>query len=124
MPEHPADNPPSVIDLGRITAEGVHINIAPVVIATTEDKLKLALHERQRIFRSREAWIAPLGILLSIVTTLLTTDFRMFLLAAAVWEAIFFISAIAAFLWLIYTLWQCSKSQSIDEFIHYIKRTE
>jgi hypothetical protein len=122
MAEQPPDNSPSVIDLGRITADAVHINVAPVVIVTTEDKVKLALHERQEMFLGRDAWIAPLGIFLTILLALLTTDFRRFLLAAHVWEAIFYISGGAAFLWLLLVLCKRPRNQSIDEFIQSIKR--
>ncbi len=97
MTETTKDSKNRVIDLGRITADEVSINTGTKVIATTEDKLKLALLERQAILVGRDAWIAPLGIFISILLATITTDFHEFLLAAAVWEAIFSIALILAF---------------------------
>jgi hypothetical protein len=112
----------SIIDMGRISAEDVHLNISPVVIATTEDKLRLALYQRHTIFRARDAWIAPLGLLISIVLALATSTFRKFGLEAAVWEAIFWLGGIASFLWLGWALYKRPTDQSFDEFVQVLKR--
>jgi hypothetical protein len=108
--------------LGRITAREVSINTDTSVIAITEDKLKLALIERRAILESRNAWIAPFGIFISILVTIVTTDFRKFLIAAAVWEAIFYIALLFFFGWFLCALIRRPKNKSIDEFIQHIKK--
>lgn len=124
MTETTNDTNNRVIDLGRITADEVSINTGTKILATTEDKLKLALLERQAMLVGRDAWIAPLGIFISILLAILTTDFRKFLLATAVWEAIFYIALILAFSWLAYALKSRPKAESIDDFIQQIKKSE
>ena len=124
MTETNNDTNPNLIDLGRLTADEVCINTGTRVIATTEDKLKLALLERQAMLVGRDTWIAPLGILISILVTILTTDFHKFLLAAAVWEAIFYIALILAFCWFAWALKKRPKAKSIDDFIQQIKKSE
>jgi len=111
------------INLGQISADEVSINTGQKIIATTEDKLKLALMERQNFLISRDAWIAPFGIFTSVFLTLLTADFRKFYLAAPVWEAIFYIVSVLAFIYLVYALIRRPKKKSIDDFIQQIKKT-
>ncbi len=113
-----------VIDLGRISAEEVSINTGAKVIAITEDKLKLALLERQAMLVGRDAWIAPLGIFVSILLSVLTTGFHKFLLAAAVWEAMFYIALLFSLGWFVYALMKRPRKRSIDEFIQQIKKSE
>lgn len=124
MTENNNETKPSVFDLGIINADEVSINTGTGVIVTTEDKLKLALLERKGMLVGRDAWIAPFGIGISILITILTTDFRKFLLAAPVWEAIFYIALILTIFWFIYALAKRPKENSIDDFIQQIKKKE
>jgi len=120
----PNDNNDKFIDIGHITAREVSINISTSVIVTTEDKLKLVLSEWQHFANSRDAWIAPVGILISILMTLITADFRKVLLEAAVWQAIFWVTLALVFGWLLLTLWKRPKNKSRDDFIRQIKNSE
>lgn len=124
MTENNNETKPMVVNLGQITADEVSINTASGVIVITEDKLKLALLERKEMLVGRGAWIAPLGISISILLTILTTDFRMFLLAAHVWEAIFNIALILSIGWFVYALANRPKDKSIDDFIQQTKNKE
>ncbi|WP_025041159.1 hypothetical protein [Nitrosospira briensis] len=124
MVEPDNDNNNNFINIGLISATEVSINTSTSVIVTTEDKLKLVLLEWQQTRVGRDAWIAPVGIFISIFMTLLTADFRKFLLAAAVWEAIFYVALILVFGWLIYTLKVRPKNKSRDDFIRQIKKSE
>ena len=110
--------------LGQITASNVSINTSTGVIATTEDKLKLALIQRKETFVGRDSWVPPASVFISILLTLLTADFKKFMLPAAVWEAIFYISLIVSFCWSAYAFFSRPKAQSIDDFIQHIKPPE
>jgi len=111
-------------NLGDIDAVEVSINTGQRIIATTEDKLRLQLMLNRDDIQSREKWIAPFGVALTLLLTLITTDFHDFGLAAAVWHAIFIISLLLAIFWLIRTLVQRPKRQSIEQFISKIKYSE
>jgi hypothetical protein len=124
MTDNSNDTKSSVINLGQITANEVSINTDTGVIVITEDKLKLALLERKAMLVGRDSWIAPLGIFISILLTILTTDFHKFLLTAPVWEAIFYIALLLDAGWLIYALKTRPKDKSIAEFIQQIKKKE
>ena len=121
MIEAKQDSVSNTITLGSLTAEGVHIKVASPVITTTEDKLRLALLERQGMIISRDAWIGPLGIFVTILLTIIATDFRRFLLDAETWKAVFIAAGLMSFAWLVYTLSKRPKNQSIDEFIQKFK---
>jgi hypothetical protein len=124
MTDNSNDTTSSVINLGQITANEVSINTDTGVIVITEDKLKLALLERKAMLVGRDSWIAPLGILISILLTILTTDFHKFLLTAPVWEAIFYIALLLTTGWFIYALKTRPKDKSISDFIQQIKKKE
>ena len=72
--------------------------------------------------KGRDAWIAPLGIAVSLLLALLTSDFHgEFGLSADAWKAIFIIALFLSCGWLIRTWWKRPKSQSIEEFIEQLK---
>jgi len=86
-------------------------NTSNIFIQTTEDKVRLALHEHQACLESRWLWLAPVGIALSVLLTLKTVDIpdsnRLFgiptraaflgvLIASAVFSAITILRAIKA----------------------------
>ena len=112
----------TTINLGLITAQDVHISIAPSVVVTTEDRLRLAILAHQDGMRARDAWIAPFSVFLSIVVALATTDFRRFVLAANVWEAVFYICAALSFGWAGWTWLKRPKQPTVDSLILDIKR--
>ncbi|MDR1384824.1 MAG: hypothetical protein LBJ67_13400 [Planctomycetaceae bacterium] len=83
----------------------IHVNLEQEVIMTTQDKLKLVLIENQNAILSQNAWIAPLGLFITCLMTLITADFKdKFYLTKEQWFAIFFISTVVFSIWFIYTL--------------------
>ena len=120
----PDDDSERLINIGHITARKVSFNTDIDVIVTTEDKLKLVLSEWQHFANSRDAWIAPAGILISMLITVVTADFRKILLEAAVWQAIFYVTLVLVFGWLLRALWKRPKNKSRDDFIRQIKNSE
>lgn len=74
-----------------ITSSGISQNTDTHLIGVTEDKLHRILKDhQQRILTSRD-WIAPLGVFVSILITLLTSSFQNILfIKAEHWQIIFF----------------------------------
>jgi hypothetical protein len=117
-------------DGGRITAgkkveiTAVHGDLNQQVIQITVDRLCLVLHRHvEKTTRSRD-WIAPAGVLLSIILTFASTTFRDNILKAAVWSALFLLLGIAALVWLVVTLSRLVKAESVDDLVNRIKSTE
>jgi threonine/homoserine/homoserine lactone efflux protein len=100
------------------------LNVKQALIITTEDRVRIHLSNHLSKVEKRKGWIAPSGILLSIIVTLITAKFKdgSIIFSASTWEAIFVIAGILCFGWLIYAGWQAWKSESIDDLIERLKR--
>ncbi|WP_207869487.1 hypothetical protein [Pseudomonas sp. 51_B] len=115
------ENPPKSYNIGTMTASRIHINTSSEVITITQDKLRIALMENSDIFRSRDSWIAPLGIALTLLITLLTTDFKDFLLEKSVWKAVFYIALFVSLGWLLKEYKYRPAANSVDSLINKLK---
>lgn len=78
-----------------------YINTSQGLIHITEDKLENILLKNRDCLTAKRAWITPLSILLTCITSLLTTTFNDWLLPAAVWHAMFILIGASSFVWLI-----------------------
>jgi hypothetical protein len=102
----------------------VYSNLGQDIIITTDDKIRLCLIEHLSKMEKKNAWIAPLGILLTIIIVFPTTTFREFLfLSADTWKAIFIIGGIISFVWLIRTIIQARVSSSLADVVKSIKES-
>ena len=101
----------------------VHLNLDQEFILTTEDKVLICLTQHLSRMERKKGWIAPLGIFLTILIVFQTTTFQSFFVSAETWEAIFIISGVISFSWLIYAYWQSRVSTSINEVVDHIKKT-
>jgi hypothetical protein len=101
----------------------VHFNLEQEFILATEDKIRLCLADHLARMERRNAWIAPLGILLTIILVFVTTTFKSFIFSSETWEAFFLFALIISVLWSIKAFWQARVSTSIDDVIADIKRT-
>jgi len=96
----------------------VAINLGATLVITTEDKIKLAVHTHLQRMAERSAWMAPLGILLTIAVTFPTTDFKAFwILSADSWRAMFVMGALLALFFLIKLGWRALKAPSEGDFL-------
>jgi hypothetical protein len=79
----------------------VHKNLTQEIIVTNTDKVKLILNDHHKIIKRKIEWINPVGIFLSVLTTILTAKFdeRKFGISPQIWQAIFIVSCIATFIW-------------------------
>ena len=69
-----------------------------------EDKLRVCLMNHSRNLESRDAWIAPASLLVSLGTTLISSTFQNVIFAAATWTALYVFFLLLALLWLIRSL--------------------
>jgi hypothetical protein len=99
----------------------VHSNLDQEVIQITEDKLRLVLNEHLGHVSERQGWIAPLGLLVAVITTLVTSTFRDIGLKAPTWEAIFWIVGVASFGWLIRAVIRAFQAPSVDDVVERVK---
>jgi len=121
-------NKPDFEDTSIIVKQMLDIEIFPnlnqQVIMTTEDRLRICLIENLKRAEKKYDWIAPLGILISIVTTFVTTSFKSIVLSSQTWEAIFIIGGIASFIWLIIALKHAFVKINLDHIISDIKTSQ
>lgn len=96
------ENNKIIIELGK---EVIRENTSQEIIVTTRDKIELVLLKTEKYLAEKNAWVTPLGLLITCGVTLLTTDFKYALgLDASVWNAIFILATIACIFWLIKTI--------------------
>ena len=92
------------------------------IIRITDDKLKVILLENKESLIKNNDYLAPLTLLISLVLTFCTTDFKDFLkLPASVWMAFYLFLALGAAIWLLLEARKRKKSISIDELINKIR---
>lgn len=89
------------IETHSVPIKSIHSNVAQVVIHTTEDKLKNILNEYNYTQHDSKSWIAPLGIFLTLVSTLTTSTPNDFLLPKEFWHQVYGGAAVAAFIWFV-----------------------
>jgi ABC-type transport system involved in cytochrome bd biosynthesis fused ATPase/permease subunit len=62
-------------------------------------------------------------VLLTIIATLITAQFRKVGLDAAVWQAIFIIAAFLAFVWLVKAVVSCCCAKTVTDVVAAIKKS-
>ncbi len=79
----------------------VHKNLTQEIIVTNTDKVKLILNDHHKIIKKKIEWVNPVGIFLSVLTTLLTAKFDeiKFGISPQIWQSIFIVSCFASFAW-------------------------
>ena len=83
----------------------VYQNTAQDYILTTKDKLELVLLKAEKNISSKNSWKTPLGMVVSCILALLSSNFKDFILPANVWYAFFIITTIICFCWFCYTVY-------------------
>ena len=112
-------------DTGSVPIKSTHNNVAQVVITTTEDKLKIILYEYKDTQIDSKSWVAPLGILIALVTTLTTSIPNDFLIPQEHWKSVYVTGALIALFFLIRSgikSWQAWRNpMSIEDIVERIK---
>jgi len=116
------------IDEEMLKKSSHYTNVGQDFITTTEDKIRLCLIEYQNILKLRNDWIAPAGILMALIATLVVaTDFKEFLnISPEGWKTIFIIGMIMSFLILLRSLYYIyinRKNNGIETIIQKLKES-
>ncbi len=98
----------------------VHKNLKQEVVVTTIDKIRICLMQNKERLTVKNGWIAPLGILITLVATLFSTNFKTFIFKAEVWQAVYIIGTLITVVWLIVSIkkaWPNRDYDSVDAII-------
>ena len=106
-----------------VTFDRVHVNVTQQLIVTTDDKLLLWLRELTDRRRRSNDWVLPASLLLAIVLTFSTTEFRNFVVSAETWQALFLIAAFLLSIWLASCLLRLQHRKDLSEEIEQLKRS-
>jgi hypothetical protein len=88
----------------------IYTNLAQNIIHVTEDKTRLYLIEYRDAIKAQNDWIAPAGILITLIATLIVSDFKPFIgLEAGVWQALFIFFSFASLYLLVCALLNARK---------------
>lgn len=101
-------------------------NIKSDLIEITHDKLENILLKHLSSVSVKGSWITPSGILLSVLLTLCTAEFKEFWgVSKESWQAVFIVLAIVSGGWLIYSLvriYQCWGKMGLEHLLSEIKK--
>lgn len=109
-----------------VVVENVIANTSVNVISITEDKLENILIKHLAIFKKSKDWIGSLALFITVLATLLTSNFHtLWGLEPAVFQAIFLILLVVSFIYFIITLLNVIRHKdSIDSLINDIKNQQ
>jgi hypothetical protein len=106
----------------RVEVSEVFGDLRQEVIKITSDKLRLILHEHLKCIEKNREWIAPAGILATLIVVFPTTTFKDWIFPLATWQAIFIIATILDICWLIRSIFRIRKKETIDDLVGKIKQ--
>jgi len=104
--------------------ESIAVNVRQELIVVTRDKVELWMHQHLKAMEGRSAWLAPFGITLTIMLTLLTADFKDKGFKKETWQAFFLIGAVLSSVWLIRSLFSIRPRHSVDDVITELKASQ
>jgi phosphoglycerol transferase MdoB-like AlkP superfamily enzyme len=102
----------------------IHQNIAQDVIVVSEDKLRLCLQRHEKRLSASGDWITPLGLLLTLLATLISADFKKVVLPADTWETVFWVLALISAYRVCLAMWTKVKNrncETVDSIVKELK---
>ena len=115
-------NPGSFLN-EEVEVTKVHSNLSQEIVKITVDRLQLIINDHLQDVEQRNRWGTPLGMLLTMLIVFPTTDFKILLgIKGEAWQAIFILSAVSTFFWLIKTVSDAYKAPTVKDIIERIKR--
>ncbi|RPA58883.1 hypothetical protein EGC86_18470 [Shewanella frigidimarina] len=98
-------------------------NLDHTLIKISEEKLRLALNEYEDTVQSRNSWLAPLGVLITLLTALATTDFKSALsLSKDTWYALYIAGSVISLFYFVKAVHKSLKcNTTLDGLILKIK---
>ena len=107
---------------GEILVSGISMNVEVHVIKITEDKLRNILLENQGEMSKKNEWVTPVGIFLTLLIAILTTEAKTaFGLSSDSWQAIFIVCAGLCVIWFFRTVKRARGGLCVDDLISRIK---
>jgi hypothetical protein len=95
--------------LGSIKAEiDVHISAPQSNLSVTAGTPEIHPAETQARLERGKAWVTPLCVLLSLLLPLVIADFKPFIFEPLIWRIIYAILTVAAFIWLLLSIYGSS----------------
>lgn len=107
-----------------VEVSDVHLNVNQEVVITTEDKMRLCLTQHLNRMERKRAWIAPFGVFIAIITALASATFIDTFLKADTWKAIFILSGLISFVWLLLTIKDAFIAETIDDVVVELKKSK
>jgi len=106
-------------------SSALHLNLGQEYIITTEDKVRLCMTNHANGLATRNAWIGPVSLFVTILLVLITADFKDALqIPEATWQAIFILAAVGTGIWSLVSVFSAFRSHtSIDHLVSQIKAT-
>lgn len=92
--------------MGKITLDPAAItvkqNTDTTYVVLLEDRARLILIEYKDLLQQKVSWVAPAGIALSVLLTMVSADFNeTFGIPASMWQGFFLFALLASLIWLI-----------------------
>ena len=101
----------------------IHTRLNQEIIITTADKIMLVLKDTREVLISQRDWWTPFGLLVSLITTLCTAEFKTsFGMSKEFWHAIFILLALLSSFWLIKTFLKLVKNWGQDDLNKILER--
>jgi hypothetical protein len=124
------NNPPSpeqlIIDQNvtnrLIQVARIDANLTQEIFITTVDKARLCLNNALQRMERRQSWIAPAGILATLIVVFPTSSFHDCILTKDTWHALFLLVALLNIGWLGHAFWKRPKSVSVDGVIEELRK--
>jgi len=104
-----------------VAIDRITLNVSQFVIVTTEDKVRLCLDSYEKRSQNKFKWIAPAGILLTLILSLLTAEFNDFMFSSDTWKAIFVLLSVGAVVWLFWSVLMLRNCVTIEHLIDELK---
>ena len=104
-----------------------NVNLVKVLghdlIIISADKIRLAYSEQIKLMQVKGSWVAPIGLFLTLLLSLLTAEFSdSFGIEKAVWKAFFLLGCLLTFLWAVISVYRSFSSTPIEDVESFIKR--
>ncbi|WP_029275284.1 hypothetical protein [Pedobacter borealis] len=115
------------VDIGDELSKNItlHKNVKQQLILTTVDKIKLVLMETEKYRAASKDWITPVGLSISFITTLLTSEFKDSLgLTKEIWHALFMLMTLGSLVWLVFKLIACYNGRGKGSHSDIIKQIQ
>lgn len=125
MPEQPEQESKILQEgLQKLIFENSEVksSLGEIIIVSTEDKISLSLIRHLRRIGEKRSWITPASLLLTVVITFLTTEFKNRVFDRETWQAVFLIAGAIFFGWFIRVLPWAFKSATESDVLKEIKK--